>query len=158
MATLTPREVRQLKRVATEFGRRAKAGRTYYYIDEGRPTPIDSYGRRHILLSEIVFEPSTRSSRLLSGDQPRWYGPRTAADAYMQIGPLYEDRNHPDIRGHLTVDEWEKVAVAEANEVINSPEMSHAVEAAARGTAFRATWPPKKAPKKKEREKVGARR
>lgn len=107
--SLSPREVKQLKRDAAEFARRAKVGRTYYYVSEYvKRFKGDSLPK--YLLSEIKFQKPSKSSRLLGGNVPRWYGPLTAENAYMDCGPLYEDRDHPAIRGMQTLSEYTEAA------------------------------------------------
>jgi hypothetical protein len=157
MTHYSSRELKKLKKDAEEFGRHAKPGVTYYYIDRGRPKPLDSNGRRHELLAEVVFERPSRSSKLLGGDVPRWYGPHTAVDAYVKLGPLYEDRSHRDIRGKITAREWEQAANARGAEFLESDELQAAVDAAATGTRFKTTSPSRKF-REPKKEKVAASR
>lgn len=143
-----------LKRAAEAFARKAKVGRTYYYIDEGFP-PFLVDETWHTPLGEVEFQAPSRSSRLLGGNVPRWWGPHTAYDAYMKLGPLYENRNHRDIRGMRTSREWYKLIHARVDAFLGSDEFAASVEAAASGTAFRATWPKSKnAPKKTKKDKA----
>jgi hypothetical protein len=156
--SLSPRELKQMKRDAADFARKAKAGVTYYYIDNGAPKIMHNFVW-HIPLGEVVFQPSSRSSRFLGGDVPRWYGPLTAENAYMDLGPLYADRNDRAIRGMRTGREWQKVSDASADAYLASDEFAASVEAAAAGTRFKATFPQRKqAPKKAKKQKAKASR
>lgn len=153
--TLSPREVRQLKKDAAAFARKAKADVTYYYINHSFPPYHDDKGQRHTPLSEVVFEKPSTSSRLLGGNVPRWYGPLTCENAYVDLGPLYEDRNHRDIRGMHTVREWDQISEAQNARFLGSDEFAASVEAAASGTPFRATYPLRKQqPKPKKKAKA----
>jgi hypothetical protein len=122
------------KQEAREFASRAKPDRAYYYVTEYAP---GSRGPKR-LLNEIVFKKPKR----LYGPYPLWYGPKTAYDAYMQNGPLYEDRSHPAIRGMQTArehtEEVEKFADAFlGGDNKEGREFANRLDRVADGTNFR---------------------
>lgn len=102
-----PRRQKKLttKDRARRFAATARPGVPYYQAHT-----YSGVGGDVTLLSEVTFEPPSRSSRLLSmvPNAPRWYGPKTAEDCWMEEGPLYADRGHSDIRGLLTVTEQQE--------------------------------------------------
>ncbi|MGP4114678.1 hypothetical protein ACTWP5_27680 [Streptomyces sp. 4N509B] len=103
--SLSPREVKQRKRDAEAFARKAKPGHTYYYVAEyNRRFGGDTLPTR--LLSEVVFQKPVR----LYGPYPHWYATLTAYECYLKNGPLYEDRDHRAIRGMQTLHEYTEEA------------------------------------------------
>ncbi len=84
-------------RAAKEFARRAKVNHTYYAI-----ATHHQVGGRMKLLTEIVFN----RKHPLDGTPCRGAS-YTAEGAFLRDGPLYEDRDHPDIRNLPTLAEYE---------------------------------------------------
>ena len=85
-------------RAAKEFARRAKVNHTYYAIATHHEP-----GGKVRLLTEIVFNRKHR----LDGTPCRGAS-YTAEGAFLRDGPLYEDRDHPDIRHLPTLREYEE--------------------------------------------------
>ena len=120
MTTYTGRQLRHLKKDARAFADNAKP-RHIYYKKNTFPGPC-GIGQQELLM-EISFEPSSLSSRLITGtDWPRWYGPRTVYDCYIQYGPLYADRSHRDISGLRTIREQAAADAEFERQLLNSPQ------------------------------------
>lgn len=96
-------------REAKAFARTAKVGRTYYakaihHLSEGKTT----------LLTEIVFN----RKHPLDGTPCRGAS-YTAEGAYLRDGPLYEDRDHHEIRDIPTLREYEEFKEKYGEEFLN---------------------------------------
>jgi hypothetical protein len=100
--SLSRREVRQLKEDAAAFARKAKPGRTYYCVAEYAAPRYRGDDLPKQMLDEVVFG----KPKKLYGPYPHWYATLTAYECYLKQGPLYEDRDHPAIRGIPTSREY----------------------------------------------------
>lgn len=123
---------------ARRFAATARPGIPYYQAHT-----YSGAGAEVTLLSEVVFEPPSRSSRLLSmvPNAPRWYGPKTAEDCWMEEGPLYDDRSHSDIRGLMTVTEHQEGLEKLEAQTLGGPGWREAtMPSTGVGAFFRNTW------------------
>lgn len=127
MAALSRSQLRQLKKAAKEFARRARPGTTYYVVDH-----VDGIksGRR---VAEIQFK-----KKSLVGLMWGSYSPERL---YLATGgAIYEDRNHPAIRRLPTWREYDEAEAKFEAAFLGSQGHYEAVGQIADGTAFRPTW------------------
>lgn len=121
------------RREARAFARRAELNRPYYYASGYRLASDISQGSTTRLLTEITF---TRRSPF-----GPMHGPHSAAYMWLNHGPLYTDRNHPDIRGLQTLTEYEEEGEKFAAQFLADGEPDAMADQAAHGTAFRSGHP-----------------
>lgn len=117
-------------REAKKFARRAKKDpyRTYWVLHRmsgNAPTVEDKY------LMPVEFT----SLHFLDGE-PMW-GPMSASALWDSYGPVYDDRDHPDIKGVMTYAEMNRRDREYAEKFLGSTEWNSQLDGAADQTAFR---------------------
>ena len=116
------------KRQARDFARTAEAGRTYYYVATLAGGPDDG--------TDVVVEFQFTKKAIIG----LAWGGHSPEGMWLQYGPLYDDRSHPDIyRLQTTVEMAEEGRKYEA-QLLGSPGWAEALSQAAPGTRFRSTF------------------